>query len=182
MSDDEKNTYIIEIKLDELNKENSLLEYYKTHETDLVEVTDSSCPCEKCAMYRRRIYSFSGNDKRFPKYPDWLKNNMCTDFCGLMSYPYIEELDHHPYITGDIFEVSNRPFVDDRTPEEKKAYEERREKRLREQMYREEYSKLLEALPEAAPKSLAAYSRMKNRKSKGYIALKEKAKLLGIEI
>lgn len=37
--------------------------------TDLVEVGDLNACCAICATYRKRIYSLSGADKRFPKFP-----------------------------------------------------------------------------------------------------------------
>lgn len=168
----------------EMNKDSiqRTLEYCHKHGTDLVEVSGVSCPCEECAKYQKRIYSLSGNDKRFPKYPDWIRYDLCEHNCGLMTYPFFENFSVPTYFEGDIFEVSNRPFVDDRTPEEKAAFEERRDKIFKERKYRAEYTQLLELIPDLAPKSLAAYTRMKNSNSKGYLLLKEKAKSVGIEI
>lgn len=158
------------------------LDYAAENKIDLLEVSISGCPCEECAKYQGRIYSISGNDKRFPKYPDWLLYDACPHNCGLISYPYIDGFSEPTYIEGDIIEVSNRPFVDDRTPEQIAVFEARRDKILKERQYRMEYEQLQKLLPDDAPKNLGAYLRMKNSKSKGYFKLKEKAKDAGLEI
>ena len=62
-----------------------MLNLAKEYGTDLIEVSVHGSPCEECAKYQGRIYSISGNDKRFPKYPDWLLSNACPYNCGLMS-------------------------------------------------------------------------------------------------
>lgn len=97
-----------------------------------------------------------------------------------MSYPFVEGFSEPSYINGDIIAVSNRPFEDDRTPEQIAIFEERKNRELIEQQHRNEYEQLKKV--DIAPKNLASYSRMKNSNSKGYIKLKEKAEEYGIKI
>lgn len=146
-------------------------------ETDLLEVSDSNGCCEKCAMYRKRIYSISGKDKRFPKFPE----DFHTE-CGLYPHPFIDGCSRPDFPCNDYIEYSNRPFVDDRTEEElesrknillRRAEEERTEKG------RHEFFWLQENLPEMCPKSLSGYMRMKNKNSKTYQNLVAHAKQLG---
>ena len=127
-----------------------MLNLAKEYGTDLIEVSVHGSPCEECAKYQGRIYSISGNDKRFPKYPDWLLSNACPYNCGLMSYPFIEGISEPTYINGDVIEVSNRPFIDDRTPEQIAVFEARRDKILKERQYRIEYEQLQKLLPNEA--------------------------------
>lgn len=89
-------------------------------DTDLVEATYFFGCCSECAKYRGRVFSISGKDGTFPKKPT-INNCTCVG------------LDFHPFIYGiskptvnmylnkqvDIVAFSNRPFVDDRTDEEK---------------------------------------------------------------
>ena len=157
-----------------------MLNLAKEYGTDLIEVSVHGSPCKECAKYQGRIYSISGKDRRFPKYPDWLLYNACPYNCGLMSYPFVEGFSEPSYINGDIIAVSNRPFEDDRTPEQIAIFEERKNRELIEQQHRNEYEQLKKV--DIAPKNLASYSRMKNSNSKGYIKLKEKAEEYGIKI
>ena len=87
--------------------------------TDLVELVNSGPCCEKCAKYRRRIYSISGKDKRFPKFPADYEPHGC-----MSAYPYIDGVMEPSFDAKDIVRYSNRPFVDDRTEEEIKRYKE----------------------------------------------------------
>ena len=52
-----------------------------------------------------------------------------------------------------IIQYVNRPFIDDRTPEEKKYYEQERLKKQAEMQDRKDYDWLREHLPEQASKS-----------------------------
>lgn len=85
--------------------------------TDLVEIGDMGACCAKCAMYRKRVYSLHGKNKLFPKFP--------KDYhwgCGLSGYPYVYGVMEPSFPCDDIIRYSNRPFVDDRTEEEKRNY------------------------------------------------------------
>ena len=134
--------------------------------TDLLEVSDSTACCEKCAMYRKRIYSISGKDKRFPKFPD----DFHTE-CGLYPYPFWEKCSSPNFQCDNYIEYSNRPFVDDRTEEELQSRKNillMREKEERTENGRQEFFWLQEHLPELCPKSLSGYMRMKNLNSQKY--------------
>lgn len=154
--------------------------------TDLVEADYSFGCCSECAKYRGRVFSISGNDKRFPIKPEDI-NCSCT---GITFYPFfygISEPTVNDYLNRkvDIIKFSNRPFIDDRTVTEKKNFEEylkRIEDQKQKELDRVEYQKLLEILPEDVPKSFGAYRRMKNSQSPGFLKLKELAKEHNIEI
>lgn len=92
--------------------------------TDILEATYFLSCCSECAKYRGRLFSISGKDKRFPKKPE---NYICT-CSGLVYYPFIYNISKpiiYDYgIKMDILKFSNRPFVDDRTEQEKKDSDE----------------------------------------------------------
>lgn len=97
------------------------LENAKELGTDLVEASYHRGCCGECAKYRGRWFSISGKDKRFPKMPvDYGCTCEGIDFSpviyGISEPTYADEIE-------DIIEYSNRPFVDDRTEEEKKIFE-----------------------------------------------------------
>lgn len=149
--------------------------------TDLVESSNIAACCPKCAMYRRRIYSLSGRDKRFPKVPD----DFDSDCCGLSLYPYIWGVSEPSFSAKNPIKYSNRPFVDDRTAKEKRDYQsilESREQEQQKELDRQIYEKLLVALPNETPKSFAAFRRAKNNNSTSYVVLKKKASQIGIKL
>lgn len=162
--------------------------------TDYVQVGCNSNfgYCEQCAKYKNRIYSISGNDKRFPKFP---KNHKWCD--SMYIYPYI--LGSHISFSEEKRDIdwainySNRTYEDDRTEQEIKKYEdyrfmakewERKEKEKKEhgkevEISRAIYLKLQEMFPERTPKSLSGFSRMRNTNSKKYQEIKIEAEKLG---
>lgn len=146
-------------------------------DTDLVLVEDSGVCCSLCAKYRKRVYSLSGQDGRFPRFPD--------DFhidCGLKPYPHVFGVNEPSFEYDDLIAYSNRPFVDDRTPEEverhtnwRTSLNETAEKQARTKQSRQEFFWIQENLPELCPKSLSGYSRMKNANSRAYQIIVEEA-------
>ena len=145
----------------------------KLLETDLAEVGTCGVLCEKCAKYKNRIYSVHGKDKRFPRFP--------ADFhidCGLKPYPFVFGVSEPTFNCRNVVKYSNRPFVDDRTPEDVAKYSEweqtkeqaAADQRRREKLHRE-YDWLQNNVAELCPKSISAYSRMKNQKTEKYLQI-----------
>ncbi len=153
----------------------------KEYEIDLVEVSKNNRICGECAKYQGRIYSLSGKDKRYPKFPEYLQVTKGAH-CGLQIYPFDEEFSRAVYVEGDPIQTSNRPFVDDRTPEQVELYDNYIKEQQRKENARLEYEQIVEKLPDIAPKSLGGYSKMKNNKSANYLKLVEKAAEAGIMI
>lgn len=96
------------------------LQNAKLLDTDLVEAGYFNGCCGECAKYRGRWFSISGNDKRFPKMP---VDYGCT-CSGIDFSPVIYGISDPTYCDEgtDIIEYSNRPFIDDRTEDEKAIY------------------------------------------------------------
>jgi len=151
--------------------------------TDLVEASSHSPTCETCSIYQGRIYSISGKDNRFPKLPDSVfQFGGFHEGCRHAFYPFLEKYGAEPIFDGDPIKVSNRPFVDERTKEEKEEYTYKQNELKRKNETKEEYYKLLEKLPDIAPKSLSAYSRMRRLKTESFKLLTEEARKIGILI
>lgn len=154
--------------------------------TDLVEADYFCSCCEECAKYRGRWFSISGRDSRFPKKPAKYK---CT-CAGLRYYPTIYGVSTPGVesILGrriNIIQFSNRPFVDDRTAQERENHRQFMEQRLeteRKEKDRKEYTEICDKLPEVAPKSFGAYRKMKKADTENFKNLKKMATEAGIRI
>lgn len=175
---------------------------------DLIQSSFHETTCGICSMYQGRVFSISGKDKRFPKLPDEvLKYQGFHPGCRHGFYPY-----HYPYVNTierfvptesgepkkivyDAIEYSNRPFVDERTEEEKARYEEPLHKKdvstdyeyiktyyLKRKASLQEYNLIKEYLPEKAPKSYAGYARMKSMNTKNYQILVKDLREKGVSI
>lgn len=60
---------------------------------DLVQVSNHNSPCPLCAQYEGKVYSISGDDKRFPPLDDMFDGEFCNIHpnCQHVVTPYIEE-------------------------------------------------------------------------------------------
>lgn len=182
--------------------------------TDLVIMDVHGMSCPECAKYQGRVFSLSGASKKFPKIPDaFWKYGAIHPRCGHSFYPYVDgatnpELGYTLGIqkpvskdyTHDIVAYSNRPFVDDRPPEDisaaialqKKQEAELSRQRLKwAQVIEDEIQRCIDKrnfewcqknLPEMCPKSLQGYRRMRNLNSKNFIKLKNAAKTKGQDL
>lgn len=111
------------------------LEMTKKLGHNLLELQYQACACEECAKYMGRIYSIDGEDKRFPRLPEFIiKKRQIHErcHCSFFSCYYYEgkKLDKWVFknvddvisVPVDALESSNRPFVDDRSEFAKKRY------------------------------------------------------------
>lgn len=170
----------------------STMENSRRFKNDLVCFHDygTGC-CGECAKYKGRVYSLSGESKVFPPLPEYArKNGNFHPGCRCTMSSYFDEgtvYFHNEKV--DAVASSNRPYEDDRSAAEKQRYEdylsrmyaEAKESAIRE-WDRDEYTIILEKLPDDAPKSFGAYRRMKNSNSAGFQKLQQKAAELGIKI
>ncbi|MCD8192872.1 MAG: phage minor capsid protein [Oscillospiraceae bacterium] len=153
-------------------------------QTDLVEVGSVGTCCSICAKYRNRIYSLSGKDKRFPKFP--------KDFhmsCGLHVSPFIYGVMEPRFKCKNYILHSWRPFIDCRSKKEKQAHIKWLED-IEKTKYRERPADLNHIVyywfkpkfPNDFPKSLSAFSRMRNANTEKYQALVQKIEKAGYKI
>ena len=162
--------------------------------SDLVSVVCNCYHCAMCSAYGNRVYSVNGKDKRFPKMPDYVKNNQ--NHCQMSIYPFMYGLNyiHNPYTNEtigdkDVITYSNRPFEDSRPQKWVEGYEHLQEIRQKKEIddlnsnqARIEYEQIVVKLPNDAPKSQGGYLHMKKSNSDNFKKLKEKAVSVGIEI
>lgn len=127
--------------------------------TDLVESDNPSACNALCAKYRKRIYSLTGKDPRFPRMTPEIYN------CGLLFFPFIYGISVPRYCSEEnIFVYNNRPFIDDRTEEEKSNYMAYHVQAILEDRKVTdflEYKQVCFYLPKLKPKSFTAYQKMK---------------------
>jgi tetratricopeptide (TPR) repeat protein len=141
---------------------------------DLLITCDPDCACSKCSKYTRRILSEHGHNKRYPKFPEFLKLNLPEhEFCIMFYYPFFEDfsIPGWPNFQGNARKYSNRPFRDERNDHQKKYFKERVVSTLQERIDRKNYDVLRKDFSEIAPKSFGGFRRMKNMQSKNYLKL-----------
>jgi hypothetical protein len=138
--------------------------------TDLVEVGDVRACCGICAKYRKRIYSLTGKNKRFPKFP----KDFCGE-CGLHVSPFVYGVMEPSFDSKHYILYSWRPFRDDRTELEKQNHIDKLA--MIEQMEKKErISKLNHIIyyffqpkfSDIFPKTVSAFSRMRNANTDKY--------------
>lgn len=149
---------------------------------DLVQMTTHSPTCAVCAMYQGRIYALTreaangkyrlkdGKILRFPYlYDTAFADGYCTihpncrhriSIFPIRAYTDDELLHYH--------NVSNTPFEDTRSDQERKAYSAAVAKRRRLLENRRQYERIKAALPDQAPKSFSGFMRMKLTHSERY--------------
>lgn len=154
------------------------LQNAKKLKTNLLEASYPEPASKTEAIYRGRIYSISGKDKRFPALPINELRNTRIDLYPFL-YGISEPLHCKP---GQEIKYSNRPFIDTRNNKEKEEYGSFITEFLSKEQNAKDYEWILNNLPEIAPKSLSGYSRMKNSKSKNFIKIVEAASKLGYNI
>ena len=147
----------------------------KKLKTDLLEA-DYPEPASKMeAIFRGRIYSISGKDKRFPILPEKEVESTRLEF-----YPFSYGHSQPSYCKpSQAISYSNRPYIDDRDDNEKVEYGKIVQETLRKNILQDEFKWITKNLPEMAPKSLSGYSRMKNSNSKNFQKIQQAAAKLG---
>lgn len=156
----------------------------KSMKTDLIVTSDIFRTCGECAKYAKRIFSISGKDKRFPVFPHYFGLQLQEHaYCINSFHPFfLEYSEPHWHYKGTLIEWSNRPFIDERSKEQKKDFKDRVVNNLQEIIDRKNYDILLEHFKEIAPKSFAGFRRMKNMQSKNYLLLVETCRNQGVNL
>lgn len=162
----------------------SAVDYKKIYgDGDLVEADYTGCVCGECAKYRGRVFSIDGKDKKYPRLPEYLKYDAPEHkYCALFFHPFLDGVSRLAYLKGDSVKVSNKPFIDNRTPKEKQNYYERVCEGEQEIIDREEYDLLREYLQDVCPKSFGAFRQMKNNQSDNFLRIVNLASSTGIII
>ena len=138
--------------------------------TDIVSTNETYFVCEKCAKYIKRYFSISGNSKKYPKLPEYLLHKSEEHkYCSITIYPVIDDISSPAWdYKGDFVKYCNRPFVDERTREQKIIFEKEVKEKEETAKDKEFYDLIFEKFPEIAPKSFGGYRRMKVSNSENY--------------
>lgn len=149
---------------------------------DLVQITTHSPTCPICAMYQGRVYAITkeaANGKYKLKDGTVFKLPYLYETAFASGYSTIHPNCRHrisnfsirSYTDEEIRHyaaLSTAPFEDTRSEQERKAYSAEVAKRRKLLENRRQYEKIKAVLPDHAPKSLAAFVRMKAANSEKY--------------
>lgn len=150
-----------------------------TYGYDLMQMTTHYPTCGECAKYQDRVFSISGKDKRFPPLSIVPGRGHVHEGCAHVMVGWVEEFATPQEVAAAI-RRSNRPFVDDRSQEEKRLIQKRIEDEGEAMRDKQIYDQLVQELPDIAPKSCVGFRRMKKMQSKNFLRLQESAKEKGI--
>ena len=176
---------VFDINLFHKNHFLSAIKQCKDFDTDYIYCGGHTCTCSECAKYQNRVYSISGKDSAYPKLPDFV-----YEYGGFHPgfrhcfYPFSGDSiadKNGNYV--DALEYSNRPFVDDRTPEEIEGYNQYLKKAEKERLHDENLKAfyiLKKELPDVMPKSYSTFAQYKAHNSDKYINILNSANEKGI--
>lgn len=176
---------VFDINLLHKNHFLSAIKQCKDFGTDYIYCDGHTYTCSECAKYQNRVYSISGKDSAYSKLPDFV-----YEYGGF--HPGCRH-GFHPFFSDsiadkngnfvDALEYSNRPFIDDRTPEEIEGYNQYLKKaekeRLRDENLKAFYI-LKKELPDVMPKSYSTFAKYKAHNSDKYINILNSANEKGI--
>lgn len=134
---------------------------------DLVYVNFVGLTCEMCAKYQDRVYSISGNDKRFPKLelkPPYHAHCVHSLSVWVEKYTSTEEVQK-------MIDASNRPFVDNRTEHNIMRYKEIQQLKSRKNETRKQWMRYKAVMPDTP--DLKTFASQKARNTQAYKELQE---------
>lgn len=141
---------------------------------DLVEIPPHYPTCEICAILQDRVYSISGEDKRFPPLSKAIgayKN--IHPHCRHVIVGWAEMM-YTPEEIEEAIRKSNRPWTDPRSGKEKQFYNELQKKNRQARDLQYQYERYKKRLGSDAPKSLYAFKRIKKAGGEKWEELQEK--------
>ena len=162
---------------------------------DLVRFTEHSPTCEVCSMYQGRVYALTkeaANGKYKGSKGQALHFPYLYDTALISGYSTIHPNCRHrlsvlptgAYTAAEMEEFSRKsmqPFEDMRSDKERKAYAQEQAVKRKRNESRKQYEKIKVALPNEAPKTFAAFVKMKAAKSERYKELlKDYRTVMGI--
>ncbi|MCM3573291.1 phage minor capsid protein [Mesobacillus subterraneus] len=143
---------------------------------DLVYINKVGITCDRCAKYQGRVYSLSGEDKRFPKLevkPPF--HGWCVHSSSAWVEEYHDELDIKKTIRD-----SNKPFTDSRTEANIRKYEEIQRDKSKKNETRKQWIRYKARMPDIP--DLRTFASHKARNTKRYQQWMEDFRAFGIEI
>lgn len=143
---------------------------------DLVYINKVGITCDRCAKYQGRVYSLSGEDKRFPKLevkPPF--HGWCVHSSSAWVEEYHDELDVKKTIRE-----SNKPFTDSRTEANIRKYEETQRDKSKKNETRKQWIRYKARMPDLP--DLRTFASHKARNTKRYQQWMEDFRSFGVEI
>ena len=154
---------------------------------DLVRMTSHYPTCEVCAMYQGRVYAVTkeaANGKYKDKDGNPLRFSYLYDTVLTEGYDTVHPNCRHrfsifsprAYTLDELAEFSRQstqPFADTRSDAERKAYAKEQAIKRKRNASRRQYEKIKSCFPNDAPKTFAAWQRMKSANSQKYRDLLE---------
>ena len=162
---------------------------------DLVRFTEHSPTCGVCSMYQGRVYALTkeaANGKYKGSKGQALHFPYLYDTALISGYSTIHPNCRHrlsvlpagAYTAAEMEDFSRKsmqPFEDMRSDKERKAYAQEQAVKRKRNESRKQYEKIKTALPNDAPKTFAAFVKMKSAKSERYKELlKDYRTVIGI--
>ena len=149
---------------------------------DLVRFTEHSPTCEVCSMYQGRVYALTkeaANGKYKGSKGQELHFPYLYDTALISGYSTIHPNCRHrlsvlpagAYTAAEMEDFSRKsmqPFEDMRSDKERKAYAQEQAVKRKRNESRKQYEKIKTVLPNDAPKTFAAFVKMKSAKSERY--------------
>ncbi|MBU5214947.1 phage minor capsid protein [Heyndrickxia oleronia] len=132
------------------------------NDQDLVYVNHVGVTCQMCAKYQGRVYSISGNDKRFPKLDP---RPPYHGHCVHNATPWVEEYRDESEIQEALKE-SNRPFTDNRTEQNIREYERIQKDKSKKNETRKQWIRYKARMPDLP--DLKTFASQKARNTKKY--------------
>lgn len=148
----------------------------KENNMDLVYVNEVGITCEYCAMYQGRVYSISGNDPRFPKLdvePPY--HSHCVHSLSAWVEDYQDSDEKSRMVT-----LSNRPFRDNRTQKNIRAYERIQKEKSKRNITRKQWIRYKARMPDLP--SLRTFASHKARDTEKYREWLSNFREIGFEI
>ena len=147
---------------------------------DLVRMTSHYPTCEVCAMYQGRVYAVTkeaANGKYKDKDGNPLRFSYLYDTVLTEGYDTVHPNCRHrfsifsprAYTLDELAEFSRQstqPFADTRSDAERKAYAKEQAIKRKRNASRRQYEKIKSCFPNDAPKTFAAWQRMKSANSR----------------
>lgn len=143
------------------------------NDQDLVQVNFVGITCELCAKYQGRVYSISGNDKRFPALtvrPPY--HGHCVHSTSAWVEEYQDEEDIKQALSD-----SNRPFTDNRTEKNIQKYEEIQRDKSKKNETRKQWIRYKARMPDLP--DLRTFASHKARNTKKYQEWREEFRKVG---
>lgn len=139
----------------------AIINQLTSNKYDLVKMSKHNSSCPICSVYQGRVFSISGNDKRYPPLKLAFRGPYANIHpnCSHVIMPYIEELAFDP---EEDRKFSNLPFdVDSRSQKQIDLYNESRRKKQKLRENRRQWERYSLVMPKDTPRTFQGFMSLK---------------------